>query len=85
MWFVDRGRFNLWAMSWAEYTKILAARRGKEGKAAEAAEKKATVEELQVLWELITSPSSCATAGCYERNPARPGRRLNLWRACRRS
>ena len=49
MWFVDRGRFNLWAMSWAEYAKILAARRGKEGKAAEAAEKKATVEELQVL------------------------------------
>jgi hypothetical protein len=49
MWFLDCGSFNLWAMSWAEYTKILVARRGKKGKAAEAAEKKAKVEELQVL------------------------------------
>ncbi len=47
-WVVFSRGFNLWAMTWAEYRKILDARRGKTGEAADSADDKVTVEEVQL-------------------------------------
>lgn len=47
-WVVFSREFNLWAMSWEEYQKILDARRGKTGEAADSADDKVEVEEIQL-------------------------------------
>jgi len=47
-WVVFSREFNLWAMSWEEYQKILDARRGKTGEAADSADDKVEVEEVQL-------------------------------------
>jgi hypothetical protein len=47
-WVVFSREFNLWAMSYAEYERILEARRGKTGDAAEEAEEEVEVEEIQL-------------------------------------
>ncbi len=47
-WVVFSREFNLWAMSWAEYQKVLDARRGKSGEAADSASDKVQVEEIQL-------------------------------------
>jgi dipeptidyl-peptidase-4 len=47
-WVVFSRGFNLWAMSWEEYQKILDARRGKAGEAADSADEKVEVEEVQL-------------------------------------
>ncbi len=47
-WVVFSREFNLWAMSYEEYEKILDARRGKSGEEAEEAEEDVEVEEIQL-------------------------------------
>ncbi len=47
-WVVFSREFNLWMMSYAEYEKILDARRGKTGDEAEEAEEEVEVEEIQL-------------------------------------
>ncbi|MCZ6917911.1 MAG: DPP IV N-terminal domain-containing protein [Gemmatimonadetes bacterium] len=47
-WVVFSREFNLWAMSYSEYEKILEARRGKSGDDAEEAEEEVEVEEIQL-------------------------------------
>lgn len=47
-WVVFTREFNLWAMSFDEYQKILDARRGKSGDEAEEAEEEVEVEEVQL-------------------------------------
>jgi dipeptidyl aminopeptidase/acylaminoacyl peptidase len=47
-WVVFSREFNLWAMSYEEYEKILEARRGKSGAEADSAEWKVEVEETQL-------------------------------------
>ena len=47
-WVVFSRSFNLWAMSYGEYEKILEARRGKTGDDAERAEEGVEVEEVQL-------------------------------------
>lgn len=47
-WVVYSKEFNLWAMSWSEYQKVLDARRGKTGEAADSASDKVEVEEIQL-------------------------------------
>ncbi len=47
-WVVFSREFNLWAMSYEEYEKILDARRGKSGEEADSAEAKVEVEETQL-------------------------------------
>jgi dipeptidyl aminopeptidase/acylaminoacyl peptidase len=47
-WVVFSREFNLWAMSWEEYQKILDARRGKTGEAADSADDKIEAEEVQL-------------------------------------
>ena len=47
-WVVFSRAFDLWAMSYGEYEKILEARRGKTGEDAEKAEEKVEVEEVQL-------------------------------------
>ena len=45
-WVVFSREFNLWAMSYEEYEKILDARRGKTGEAADSAEMKVIHESI---------------------------------------
>ena len=47
-WVVFSREFNLWMMSYEEYTKIVEARRGKTGDDAEEAEEDVEVEEIQL-------------------------------------
>jgi dipeptidyl aminopeptidase/acylaminoacyl peptidase len=47
-WVVFSREFNLWAMTYAEYEKILDARRGKTGEQADSAEIGVEVEEIQL-------------------------------------
>ncbi|MGD8322024.1 MAG: DPP IV N-terminal domain-containing protein, partial [Gemmatimonadota bacterium] len=47
-WVVFSRGFNLWAMTYGEYRKILDARRGKSGEEADSAEMKVDVEEVQL-------------------------------------
>jgi dipeptidyl aminopeptidase/acylaminoacyl peptidase len=48
LWVVFSREFNLWAMSYEEYLKIVEARRGKSGDDAEEAEDEVEVEEIQL-------------------------------------
>ena len=50
-WVVFSREFNLWMMSYAEYEKILEARRGKSGDDADDAEEDVEVEETQLTTE----------------------------------
>lgn len=47
-WVVFSREFNLWAMTWGEYQKVLDARRGKSGAEADSADMKLELEEVQL-------------------------------------
>jgi dipeptidyl-peptidase 4 len=47
-WVVFSREFNLWMMSWADYQRILEARRGKSGEEADSAEDAVDVQEIQL-------------------------------------
>ena len=47
-WVVFSREFNLWAMTWDEYQKVLDARRGKAGAEADSADMKLELEEVQL-------------------------------------
>ncbi|HSG09497.1 MAG TPA: DPP IV N-terminal domain-containing protein [Longimicrobiales bacterium] len=47
-WVVFSRGFNLWAMTWDEYGKVLDARRGKSGAEADSADMKLELEEIQL-------------------------------------
>lgn len=47
-WVVFSREFNMWAITWSEYQKVLDARRGKSGAQADSADMKLTLEEVQL-------------------------------------
>jgi dipeptidyl aminopeptidase/acylaminoacyl peptidase len=47
-WVVFSREFNLWAITWDEYQKVLDARRGKSGEEADSADMKLELEEIQL-------------------------------------
>jgi hypothetical protein len=47
-WVVFSREFNLWAITWDEYQKVLDARRGKSGAEADSADMKLELEETQL-------------------------------------